>query len=302
MINVQTFLDKCEIPYKASGNNIGKNFLGLPVCSNCGDTRSHMGVNKFTGLCSCFICNHKLNIYEYVKWYNEKYIKLANKDIYTYFKDAKLDYDFKQQAQTETSLKFPFEMLDSLQDIHKDYLRKRNFDPEFLELRRDLRAFGFLNKHWQYRIIIPIYINGIIVSYVGRSIFKNIEPRYKNANTDNSIIPVKQCLYGIDEIGSHAVLIEGITDVWNFGSGGVATLGVEVTNKQINTLIKQGVSKVTVLFDPDSPGKNASYEVAKKLALFPLDISIYLWHKEDVVDVGDSSREKIECIREEIFS
>lgn len=77
---------------------------------------------------------------------------------------------------------------------------------------------------------------------------------------------------------------------------------IEVTNKQISYLIKQGITKLTVLFDPDNPGKNASYEVAKKLALFPLDISVYLWHKEDVVDVGDSSREKIDGIRKEIFS
>jgi uncharacterized Zn finger protein (UPF0148 family)/5S rRNA maturation endonuclease (ribonuclease M5) len=302
MLNVQEFLDKCEIPYAASGNNVGKGFLGLPVCQNCGDIRNHAGVSVKTGAVSCFICNHKTNIYEYSKWYNEKYLKLPNKELYQNYKDSKLLFKKKEIYNPNSILRFPDAMNSHLEHIHKKYLLSRKFDPDFLSLRRDLRSFGMLNKYWQYRLIIPIYMNNMIVSYLGRAVVPGVEPRYKNANTEDSIIPVKQCLYGIDEIGSHAVLVEGIMDAWRFGSGAVATMGIEVTNKQINTLIKQGISKLTVLFDPDKPGKKASYAVAKKLALFPLDISVFLWNKEDVADVGASSEEKIDEIRKEIFN
>lgn len=296
MLNTLQFLDSCEVPYKREGNNIGKGYLGLPVCPSCGDTRNHCGVNIQYGKVSCFICNHKSNIYEYVKWFTKDKSSL----VYTKFKEAKVDFVYEQETTTGT-LKFPQGMVDFLPPPHKQYLIDRNFDPDFLELRYHLKAFGMLNKRWQYRIIVPIFMQNRIVSYLGRAIFDNIEPRYKNASAEDSIIPVKQCLYGLDEVGSHVVLVEGLTDAWRFGSGAVATMGVEVTNKQINFIKKQGVTRVTVLFDPDEAGEYAARKVSEKISLCGVDTCLFLWHKESLVDVGDHSIDEIDVIRKEIF-
>jgi 5S rRNA maturation endonuclease (ribonuclease M5) len=298
MLDVRAFLTKFNVPFAEPGTeNVGKNYLGLPVCPSCGKGGNHYGVNIFTGACSCWVCQHKGSVYDFVKHFTGA----SSKEIYKRFKESKTAFPVYQKEEICGSLKFPHGMVENLPRPHKEYLRNRGFDPDFLELRFGLKAFGMLNKLWQYRIIVPIYMQNKCVSYLGRAIFDHMLPRYKNALTEHSIIPVKQCLYGLDEVGNHAVLVEGLIDRWRFGSGAISTMGVEVTNKQISFLKKQGVNKVTVLFDPDKAGKEAASKISQKISLIGLDSRTVLWHGSETLDVGDRSLTEIEELRKEIF-
>jgi hypothetical protein len=300
MINVRSFLDKFNIPYQESGSqNVGKGWLGLPVCPSCGRAWNCYGVNTITGVTHCWVCSFKSNIYEYVKEQSSAPIK----EVYKEYKNSKKDFTPYQHQQIKGTFKFPMGMINHLENPHKQYLKQRGFDPEYLETRYDLKSFTNLNPHWAYRIIIPIYMNNILASYVGRTIYKQEKIRYKNAAAEDSLIPAAQCLYGIDEVGSHAVLVEGLMDRWTFGSGAIATMGVEVTNKQIAFLKRQGVEKVTVLFDNDGPGKVQAENVANKISLLGVQTNIFIWDKDDVMkDVGECGLEKVDEIRSEVFS
>jgi DNA primase len=293
-VQLTELLDKYDIDYTTSGKNIGRNYVGLPQCPSCGDCRNHFAVNTHTQWCSCFICQYKCHI--------SNYISRVTKTPYSKVKEdfKGVNYTPQQEENTNTLVKYPHGFHEGLNQNCKNYLSNRGFDPEELTFKYRLMHSDWLHSLWKNRLIIPIFYNNKVVSYLGRTLYKGVDPRYKNANNDDVIIPVKQSLYGIDEVSRHAVLVEGITDKWKFGASAVATLGVGVTNSQINRLRKSGVTKISVLFDPDKAGEAAARKLSQKINLI-VDCDFISWYILDGVDVGDKSEEQIIELRKSIL-
>ena len=73
-----------------------------------------------------------------------------------------------------------------------EYLEKRNFDVDELQKKYNLVGGGLVGKY-KYRIIIPIYENGILVSWQARTILDKKVcdelkiPRYKNLPIESSV-------------------------------------------------------------------------------------------------------------------
>ena len=61
---------------------------------------------------------------------------------------------------------------------HKNYLIKRNFDPDELEFKWRLVSTGPVGPY-KHRIIAPIYFNEKLVSYQGRDITDKAKLKYK---------------------------------------------------------------------------------------------------------------------------
>lgn len=150
-----------------------------------------------------------------------------------------------------------------LQTKHKQYLIDRNFDPDFLERRWDLRATNHFSSlldgtNYSHRIIAPIQFKNRLVSFQTRDITNKQKSKYKACPEKNEIIPHKHILYGWDFAQKNScVIVEGITDVWRLGAGALATFGVEFTNIQINLILSK-FDRIFILFDSDFAGKEAS--------------------------------------------
>ena len=140
---------------------------------------------------------------------------------------------------------------------HKNYLAKRQFDPDFLEKEWDLMSTGpvsFLDKiKYSHRILDPIYWDGERVSFQTRDATDRHKVKYMACPKDRELIHHKHIVYRHPQAhdSDFGIVVEGITDVWRFGRIAVATFGIEYKSQQarvIAKLFKKGV----VIFDSGS--------------------------------------------------
>jgi len=255
--DIIAYLQDRGITHSLSGENVSSGWVGVN-CPFCEDQLNHLGINLSSKLFSCWKCGAKGSVVKYIQrvencsWaeaYNilRKYIdrfysfttppkEIRTTEIHTYIK------------------KFGSE----LPDAHRNYLIKRNFDPDYIAKKYNLLAAHMVGD-FRYRIIAPIYMNFELVSFVGRDITGQGDPRYKNCPDSISTIPVKSCLYNIDSSRKNSVIVvEGITDVWRMGDDTVGLFGVQYTIHQIRLLSK--FQRVFVMLDSEA------LDVANKLA------------------------------------
>lgn len=96
-----------------------------------------------------------------------------------------------------------------------DYLFKRGFiSPTALASNYNLHYA--LYGDFSYRIIFPIYYEGALVTWVGRSISPVAELRYRDLEIDKSVRHPKFCLYNYDALlysgGRRLFITEGVFD------------------------------------------------------------------------------------------
>ena len=104
---------------------------------------------------------------------------------------------------------------DTFTPAEREYLRKRDFSPRFLHEKYGVVGGGIAGE-WKYRIIIPLIINGKIVSWTGRTILSKKKadelkiPRYKNLSIEESCVNPKTSLFNLDNCNkSRVILTEG---------------------------------------------------------------------------------------------
>jgi hypothetical protein len=135
--------------------------------------------------------------------------------------------------------------------IHQNYLRSRNFDPDYLEKEWNLKGTGPVGNY-RFRVIAPIEFNHKIVSYQGRDVTNRQLEKYKACPKTDEAIHHKHILYGFDKARKKdsVVVVEGITDVWRLGPGAVCTFGIKYKTKQLSLLASYW-NQVIVFFDND---------------------------------------------------
>jgi len=136
---------------------------------------------------------------------------------------------------------------------------------------------------------------GRTVSFTARDVTNSQEPRYKNMPNEDSIVPIKQCLYNIDNAENTLVIVEGIFDAWRIGNGAVATLGTKFTMPQIKLILDKKPKSVFVLFD-----KGALKEANKLASLLAPHISHTEILEIDVKDPAELSGKEVKMLRREI--
>ena len=141
-----------------------------------------------------------------------------------------LDSPRREEKILAGKLKLP-DGVGPLLKCHGDYLRGRGFDTK--ELKRLWRIQGIgMSDRLPWRIFIPIYSRGQVVSWTTRSL-KDTGTRYVSAAEDEEAVPHKSLLYGEDYATTAISVHEGPTDVWAVGPGAVGTLGTGFTPAQI---------------------------------------------------------------------
>lgn len=148
------------------------------------------------------------------------------------------------------------------------YLERRGFDPSQLVEEWDVSATGpgavVGNLNYSYRVIIPVYFKGKVVSYQGRDWTSKSRMKYLACPPEMEGFPIKHTLYGIDKVKgkSKVIVVEGVTDVWNV-KGSVGCYGIKYVDEQLRLLLE--FDEIDILFDLDTQAKHQCRKIIRKL-------------------------------------
>ena len=178
---------------------------------------------------------------------------------------------------------------------HKQYIGSRGFFWEEIRKLWDIRGIGITAK-LSWRIFIPIFYHGKIVSWTTRSISNNKKTvRYISASLKQESIPHKSLLYGEDYCEKTIIVTEGPFDVWKIGPGAVATLGTGYSNKQL--LRMTNYLKRIICFDSDKLAQKRAKKLCDDLSVYPGEtFNVRL----DAKDAADASNKEIKLLRKEL--
>lgn len=188
----------------------------------------------------------------------------------------------------------------------RKYLKQRNFSPKLLHEKYKIVGGGITGA-WKYRIIIPLILDGKIVSWTGRSILSKQKinelkiPRYKNLSIEQSVIDPKSILYNLDNCMSKtAVLTEGAFDVMRLGDGFFCSFGTELTQAQIIE-IKNRFSKVFIMFDNEVEAQIKARKFGLQIASIGVDVEIVDAYGDfNKNDGGELTESEVQIIRKEL--
>ena len=163
-------------------------------------------------------------------------------------------------------------------------------------------ADGGVTSNWRYRIMIPIYYEGRIISYQGRAYNRDIIPKYKFLSEDKSSVNPKDVFYNMDNSTKSVVIVtEGIFDCIRLaGDGGdvIASLGISTSEAQVR-LLKDRYKTVHICFDPEEIAQIRANKLAMKLSA--MGVETVVWNTESEYDLGDTSNEEASKIKQEIL-
>lgn len=188
---------------------------------------------------------------------------------------------------------------DTFTSAERKYLKSREFSPHYLKEKYNIVGGG-ISGDWKFRIIIPVFYNGRLMSWTGRSILSKEKlkelgiPRYKNLSIEKSVKNIKELFFNLDNCkGKEVVLTEGPFDVLRFDGNAICSMGTELTESQVS-LLAERFEKVFILFDNE-------FEAQEKARKFGLKLSAIGVEVEKVDAFGDFGKNDMgECSLEEI--
>ena len=307
-MNFQKLFTDYKIDYSTKTN---KGWINTK-CIYCGGNSYKLGFNPVENYCTCFACGFhplketlskilnlsKYELNEIIPEYETRIIQLR---------------ELKEEKKTVNKLKLP---TDTFTSIERKYLKKRNFNPSYLNKKYNIVGGGIVGD-WKYRIIIPLILNGQIVSWTARSILPKNKldelkiPRYKNLSINESIIDVKSTLFNLDNCKSDKVILtEGAFDVLRlsyldenkqFSDNVICSFGIELTQTQIG-IIADRFKKVFILFDNEIQAQKTARKFGVQLSAMGVDVEIVDAYSDfGVNDGAELTNEQVKIIRKELF-
>jgi DNA primase len=294
LLDILRLYQDYNIQYWTDGKNCAPGWIQVQCCF-CGDSSNHLGYNLAKGYFTCWKCGKKkieqvlMNLLS-LEFYEVKKVMLEYAGYSKLFRKNE-----EKQKKVIPELALPG---GELVDMHINYLSKRNFDADYLVNKYGITGTG-ITGDWKFRIMIPVIYNRKMVAFQGRDITGKAKYRYKSLSIENSIMPVKEVIYNIDNCNSDSVIVlEGITDVWRMGDNTCATFGTSVTSKQIKLLSRY--KKIFFLFDPEIEAQERARFAASKLSSLGCNV--------EIVDLGIDgdpatlNAEEVDNIKKELFS
>lgn len=258
-------------------------------CPFCGDSGMHGGFHPFKGYV-CFRCgrhpvHEAIMLLTGLNWFHVEKDYIDN--------STQIEPELKPSALEVVLPKFT----KPIEKQHKQYLISRHFNPNRIERDWNIMGTGHLGD-FKFRIIIPIYHQNNLVSYLGRDITGRSGIRYRAPKLEEEVIHHKHILYGLDYCSTrHGVICEGATDVWRMGEGAVATLGTGFTTAQIN-IINKYFDSATLLYDSGIDAAKRAEELGGLLSGIGIETDMILL---DDGDPGDLPQEAADDIMQTIF-
>ncbi|HEH2230489.1 TPA: DNA primase [Staphylococcus aureus] len=166
-----------------------------------------------------------------------------------------------------------------------DFLQKKGYDIELAYeaglLSRNEENFSYYDR-FRNRIMFPLKnAQGRIVGYSGRT-YTGQEPKYLNS-PETPIFQKRKLLYNLDKARKsirkldEIVLLEGFMDVIKSDIAGlknvVATMGTQLSDEHI-TFIRKLTSNITLMFDGDFAGSEATLKTGQNLLQQGLNVFV----------------------------
>lgn len=298
-MNFQKLFDDYHIPYSTKINRGWVN-IECPFCTS--EHPMHLGFNPTGDYCTCWNCgSHEL------KSTLRKVLSISNVEL----KEVMEHYGGRggvlmQLNKKVAKAKYLELPNDGFTPAERKYLLGRNFSPRFLHERYGVVGGGIAGR-WKHRIIIPVYQNGKLVSWTGRSILdkqtlkeKQI-PRYKNLSIEESVINIKECIFNIDHCRKNvAVLVEGSFDVMRLGDDFMCSMGTELTQNQIG-ILHQRFKKIFIAFDNEPEAQKKARKFGMELASIGVEVEVVnIYDDFNKNDGGELSDDEVKVIRKEL--
>ncbi|EOB8094120.1 TPA: DNA primase [Staphylococcus aureus] len=166
-----------------------------------------------------------------------------------------------------------------------DFLQKKGYDIELAYeaglLSRNEENFSYYDR-FRNRIMFPLKnAQGRIVGYSGRT-YTGQEPKYLNS-PETPIFQKRKLLYNLDKARKsirkldEIVLLEGFMDVIKSDTADlknvVATMGTQLSDEHI-TFIRKLTSNITLMFDGDFAGSEATLKTGQNLLQQGLNVFV----------------------------
>jgi hypothetical protein len=172
------------------------------------------------------------------------------------------------------------------------YLEDRGFSMDYLSRVWSIDSVVLLGPLGG-RIYIPIFKDGVEVSWTARAADSVTQPRYRNCPAEHEAYPAKSLLYGEWHCRGACVIVEGPTDAWRIGPGAVATMGVSYGRAQLLRMTQFPVR--AVCFDREPGAQKRARELCALLSAFPGET--HLITLETGNDPGDCDEQEVAEIR-----
>ncbi|MGN1166082.1 MAG: hypothetical protein ACI4S2_06650 [Lachnospiraceae bacterium] len=306
-MDVERFFLAYGIPYVTSGHKHARQGwvnIECPFCS--GNAGYHLGYNIAKDFWTCWRCG----------WHSE--FEVLNALVGDRSEIAKIKRLYhtnkgRYEARRAVIIKnvrncsYPKEY--ELTIKARRYLEERGYDPDKIINDWGI-SYGGSFGEMAYRIIIPIFYDGKVISYTGRDITGLQQNKYMTAPESVQTFNPKHMLYGIDNAAERTVLVvEGPLDVWRFGYGAVGTFGIKYTREQVLLLAKR-FQNIKVLYDADRKGQGRDRTASQRQAIQLVDTLANLGKKVTrcsltdigVKDPGDLNPLKAKKFMEELFT
>jgi hypothetical protein len=176
--------------------------------------------------------------------------------------------------------------------VHYDYLKQRRFNAEEIIEKWKLKGTGPIGEldkiDYRFRLIIPYFWNGQMVSFDSRDVTGKQSAKYKACPGEREKVPHKDILYGMqEEWGEVGICVEGPTDVWRLGKKAFAVSGIEYTKKQVR-VIAQTFRRVAVMFDDEPQAQRQAKKLVADLRFRNVDA----WNVKVKGDPGGLNRKE----------
>ena len=272
------------IAYKTEGKHTRPGWLQL-VCPFChGDP--YLGFNTAFNYFHCWRCGAVRLVPTVAELLGISYGKA--KDLVG---DLEKDDTLASRIPIRGKLVIP-DNVGPLQKAHRQYLRQRNLDPKTVAAVWGIQGIG-LSFQLPWRLFLPIYYQGKIVSWTTRSISDAVTSRYINAKPTEEILAAKSILYGGDYARYAIIICEGPLDALRIGPGAVATLGVGYTRSQLRQMAQFPIRAVA--FDSEPKAQERAKKLCEALEVF--DGKTFRV-EVDAKDPGSASNREVRKLRE----
>lgn len=269
--DVEAYLRSRGIAVSHQSEHTSHGYVNIQ-CPFCGDQSDHLGINTTTKAANCWVCGGK-SIARIIATLEGGCSYAEANTVIKEFANPAFGLMYEQEEPVHPRLKrrniipaaaLGKEHLNKWPNVHVKYLRDRRFNPSEVVFKYDLYAMAQTGK-FSWRIIIPVYQNGRVVTFSSMDITKH-RAKYLACPNQRGVVEIKDTIYNIDNVGNTMLILEGYTDVWRVGDGSVAVMGLQFTPRQLRLIAERSPRQAVILFDGEDPNR-PDFEEKHRLTL-----------------------------------
>lgn len=257
-------------------------------CPLCFDEKQRLYISTANGTFICFRCDargHLRRLLTELCGFNHNEAFAIERSVWGRVKQQRLPGRAVRPQQTSPVELPPGLLYDGGVGLVADYFRLRHLNPRWI---KGLRVGYCLTGRYAHRVIVPIYTEGELRTFVARTWLQS-EPK-RILMPKGSLAAL--ALFGYDLLPCHninpgpcdhpdgIVLVEGVFDairMWELGyEHTLATLGAHITDQQRVLLKRLAPRRIVLLRDGDQAGREAAAKESQELAASASGPPVYI--------------------------